>query len=165
MLYIFSGLPGTGKTTIAMALARRIGAVYLRIDTVEQALRDLCSVNVEGEGYRLSYRVAADNLRLGLSVVSDSCNPIELTRREWEELASDNGANHINIEVVCSVNSEHRQRVESRDSTVEGLRLPSWAEVQNREYEPWQGKRTVIDTAGKSAVESIDELERLLFAS
>jgi predicted kinase len=81
--FIFSGLPGSGKTTLAKALARRIGGAYIRIDTIEQALRDLCAVNVEAEGYRLAYRVASDNLRAGLSVVADSCNPIELTRREW----------------------------------------------------------------------------------
>ena len=39
MLIIFSGLPGSGKSTIARALARRLGAVYLRIDTIEQAIR------------------------------------------------------------------------------------------------------------------------------
>ena len=79
-LYIFAGLPGSGKTTLSRQLARRFGAAYLRIDTIEQALRDLCGVAVTGEGYRLSYRVAADNLQLGVSVVADSCNPIELTR-------------------------------------------------------------------------------------
>jgi hypothetical protein len=73
----FCGLPGSGKSTLARAVARRYNAVYLRIDTVEQALRDLCSVDVQGEGYRLAYRIASDNLRLGHSVVADSCNPIE----------------------------------------------------------------------------------------
>jgi predicted kinase len=51
VLYIFSGLPGTGKTTLSQKVARQIKAVYLRIDTIEQALRDLCSVNVQREGY------------------------------------------------------------------------------------------------------------------
>lgn len=83
--YIFSGLPGSGKTTLARFLARRVGAAHLRIDTIEQALRDLCSVDVQGEGYRLAYRVAADILSSGGSVAADSCNPIELTRREWEQ--------------------------------------------------------------------------------
>src|SRR6188474_787103 len=91
-LYVFSGLPGTGKTALSQQLANRFKAVYLRIDTVEQALRDLCGIAVEGEGYRLAYRVAADNLRLGVSVVADSCNPVELTRREWEMVAGDTRA-------------------------------------------------------------------------
>ncbi len=59
ILYIFSGLPGSGKSTLAKRLARLHNAAYLRIDTVEQALRDLCEVPVQGEGYRLSYRVAS----------------------------------------------------------------------------------------------------------
>ena len=86
-LYIFSGLPGTGKSTLAKRLARKLGAFYCRIDTIEAALVDLCDWKVEGEGYRLAYRLATDNLKLSLDVVADSCNPIELTRQEWQEVA------------------------------------------------------------------------------
>lgn len=157
-LYVFSGLPGTGKTTLAMLLAKRLAAAYLRIDTVEQALLDLCSFNAEGEGYRLSYRVAADNLRLGVSVVADSCNTMELTRREWQAVAAANGAHCSDIEICCSDQAEHRRRVETRDGGSQGLYLPSWTEVRNREYEPWQSDRTVVDTAGQTIDESFDEL-------
>ncbi len=87
ILYIFSGLPATGKTTLSQKLAKHLKVSYLRIDTVEQALRDLCSTQVVGEGYRLAYRIASDNLNLGNSVIADSCNPIELTRKEWQEVA------------------------------------------------------------------------------
>ena len=149
-LDIFSGLPGSGKTTVSQALARHIGATHLRVDTIEQALRDLCAFEAQGEGYRLAYRLALDNLRLGNSVVADSCNPIELTRREWEDVAAAAGVPHINIEIICSDSEEHRRRVESRKSTVPGLKLPTWEDVTRREYEPWTVDRIVVDTFNRS---------------
>ncbi|MCU7799422.1 MAG: AAA family ATPase [gamma proteobacterium symbiont of Lucinoma myriamae] len=157
-LHIFSGLPGTGKSTLAQELSKRAGFVYLRVDTVEQALRDLCNSKVEGEGYRLSYRIVQDNLKLGLSVIADSCNPIELTRSEWNKVATKSEASFTNIEVICSDISEHRNRVENRESTIEGLKLPTWKDVENREYHTWCSERLVIDTAGKTVCESVQEL-------
>jgi predicted kinase len=157
-LYIFSGLPGSGKTTLSQSLAAHLGAAHLRIDTIEQALRDLYSVDVQGEGYRLAYRIAADILRSGVSVVADSCNPIELTRREWEQVALDAGVRYVNIEVVCSDLHEHRQRVETRTSTVPGLRLPTWREVEKREYHEWTVKRIVLDTSRRREAECVEAL-------
>ena len=157
-LYIFSGLPGSGKTTLAQELSKVINATYLRIDTVEQGIRDLCDLIVEGEGYRLSYRVATDNLNLGNSVIADSCNPIELTRREWNDVANKSGACCINIEVVCTDKSEHKHRVETRESTVPRLKLPTWDQVESREYHSWHCERLVIDTAGKSIQDCMGEL-------
>lgn len=157
-LFIFSGLPGTGKTTLSKQVAQAISAVHLRIDTLEQGLRDLCGIKVEGEGYRMAYRIAADNLRLGMDVIADSCNPIELTRREWEQVAEDNGAMFVNIEIICSDKSEHRRRVESRMADISGLKLPTWDDVVNREYHNWTKDRIVIDTAGRSESECLETL-------
>ena len=157
-LYIFSGLPASGKTTLSKLLAVRLGAVHVRIDTIEQALRDLCGIKVEGEGYRLAYRIAADNLRLGLSVIADSCNPISLTRHEWEEVARAEGVAFVNIEVICSDAEEHRRRVEGREPTIPTLRLPAWADVLRREYEPWDGSQISVDTAGRTIEAAFSQL-------
>ncbi|MGQ7249803.1 AAA family ATPase [Halomonas sp. V046] len=46
VLYIFSGLPASGKSTLAKQLAAETRSSYLRIDTVEQGLRDLCKFKV-----------------------------------------------------------------------------------------------------------------------
>ena len=157
-LYIFSGLPGSGKTALSRLLARRVGAAHLRIDAIEQSLRDLCAIDVRDEGYRLAYRLAADILNAGTSVVADSCKPIEETRRAWERVASDAGARSVNIEVVCSDPREHRERIETRAATVPGLRLPTWREVESREYHAWTVERIVVDTSCRREQDSIAEL-------
>ena len=158
VLYLFSGLPGSGKSTLAQRVAQRVNAAYVRIDSIEQALRDFCSIEVEGEGYGLAYRIAGDNLRLGISVVADSCNPIELTRRAWEQVALKAFARYVNIEIVCTDVREHRRRVESRESTVPGLKPPTWSEVEIREYDKWVVNRIVVDTSKKSEADCFDEL-------
>jgi predicted kinase len=158
VLYILSGLPGSGKTTIARALARRTGAAHVRIDTIEQALRELCSIDVQGEGYGLAYRIASDILNAGVSVVADFCNLIELTRRAWERVALDAGVRYVNIEIICSDRREHRERVDTRTSTVSGLRLPTWRDVEERDYHEWTLERIVLDTSQRPDSACVDEL-------
>jgi hypothetical protein len=43
-------------------------------------------------------------------------------------------------------------------ATVPGLTLPTWAEVESREYHAWDGNRIVIDTSAKSPTACIEEL-------
>lgn len=162
MLFVFGGLPGTGKTELSQDLARRLRAVHLRIDTIEQTLRDQGHDVTGPEGYVVAYRVARDNLQLGLSVVADAVNPIAWTRQAWRQVAAEAGVYCCEIEVVCSDGAEHRRRVESRSSTVPGLRLPTWQEVVDRDYEPWPEAAIVVDTAGETLAQSKTRLARAL---
>jgi predicted kinase len=157
-LFIFSGLPASGKSTLSQMLTRQIGATHLRVDVIEQALRDLLSVDVKGEGYEMAYRLAADQLRLGMCVVADSCNPIALTRDAWQRVATDSYAGFINIEVICSDLDEHRRRVETREVGISELKLPNWEDVMARVYEPWDRDRIVVDTAGRTPEDCMQEL-------
>jgi predicted kinase len=158
ILYIFSGLPGTGKSTLSKIIAQKYNAVYIRIDTIEQGIRELCNFNVQGEAYSLSYKIAEDNLKIGHNVVADSCNPINLTRKEWENIAIKNNCKYINIEIMCSNENEHKKRIETRENEIEGLKLPTWEEIIKRKYDLWEDERIIIDTSNKNIEESIKEL-------
>lgn len=164
MLIIFGGLPGTAKTTIARELARQIGAIHLRIDAIEQAIRD-CSSDVVGldeAGYRVAYAVAEDNLRVGRTVVADSVNPLEIVHDAWLEVGRRAQAITMEIEVICSDSREHGAGLETRKPDIFGLRRPSWEQVISREYHPWDREHIVIDTANRSLEQNIKTLREAL---
>jgi predicted kinase len=156
-------LPGSGKTTIARELARRLGAVHIRIDSIEQALRNSGALAgpVNDAGYRVGYALAQDNLRLGHIVIADSGNPIEVTREAWRTVATELGVVYLEVEVVCSDPRQHRARVEGRHADIEGHKLPTWDEVISREYEPWPAD-VVADTARLNLTECVTLIAQAL---
>ena len=160
MLIILSGLPGVGKTAIARELALQIGAMHLRIDSIEQTMRTFRGVSgpLDDAGYRVAYVVAEDNLRIGLTVIADSVNPIQLTRDAWLEVAKRAKVSPFEIEIKCSDVEEHRRRVETRITDVPGLKLPTWEEVLAREYVPWNREHLVLDTA----ITSLDQNVKII---
>lgn len=160
MLIIFGGLPGSGKTTTAHALAKRLKAVYVRVDTIEQALRnsDVLKADEGPAGYMIAYGVAEDNLKLGRTVVADSVNSIRITRDAWLSVAKRAGTQAVEVEVICSDKAEHRRRVETRKTDVEGLVKPTWEKTVNRSYDDWGTHPIVVDTAHKSVEVLIAEL-------
>jgi predicted kinase len=164
VLIILSGLPGTGKTSIAHLLVPALGAVHVRIDTIEHALRTSGKLvnELDDAGYRVGYAIAEGNLRLGRPVIADSVNPFGITRAAWRQVAERAGTRVVELEVICSDTEEHRRRIETRTADLEGFRLPTWREVLERRYEPWDRVHTVVDTAGRTAEESVATLRATL---
>lgn len=148
MLIVFGGLPGTGKSTIAQALVRALGAVYLRIDVIEQAIRVArpAVVDLGAEGYVIAYALAASNLVLGRIVVADCVNPLPVTRDAWRGVAVDARVPLLEVELVARDLAEHRRRVESRVADIPGSPLPTWADVVDRDYAPWPEPHLILDS-------------------
>jgi predicted kinase len=108
------GLPGAGKTTVARELARQTAAAHIRIDSIEQAIRDsgVLRQPINEAGYRVGYAVAEDNLRVGRTVIVDSVNPLAVTRDAWLAVANRAHVSAMEIEITCSDATEPSHRVE-----------------------------------------------------
>jgi len=64
----------------------------------------------------------------------------------------------VDVEIVCSDSDEHRRRVESRVADITAHRLPTWNEVQGRDYRAWDGQPIVIDTAARPVEQCVHAL-------
>lgn len=166
MLVVFGGLPGTGKTTIARAVAIRRSAVYLRIDEIEQAIRSagVPAAGVGPSGYAVANALAASNLVNGCLVVADCVNPVPESRQGWRAAAARAKAPILEIEIVCSDPIEHRRRIEERRSDIVGLEPPTWCSVLAHDYVSWQEHHLVIDTARIGVQEAVEIVERRMMA-
>ncbi|QJI37126.1 AAA family ATPase [Pseudomonas sp. ADAK13] len=157
MLIVFSGLPGTGKTTTASDLATRTSAVYLRIDTIEQSIRNSGAVaqDVGRSGYMVANELALSILRFGSTEIVDCVNPVIESRKAWSDIAARSGAPLVNIQVICSDKHEHQRRLETRKIDIPKLTPPTWQSVLDQEYEAWENALFTIDTTLTSPAKAV----------
>jgi predicted kinase len=150
LLVEFGGLPGTGKSTLAGRLATETGAVWLRIDEIEAAMRrnGLTSDQTGVAAYSVAHDVAGNHLRRGLVVIADAVNPVDAARVGWRNLAATVNCDHRVIETMCPDGAEHRRRVETRVNDLPGWVYPTWDQVQQNAllYEPRTDDRLTLDT-------------------
>ena len=167
-LIVLSGLPGTGKSTLAEGLSRTLSIPLFSIDSIEAAMwrGGLAKDQTGVAAYDVAIALADEHLRLGHSVIVDAVNPIEAPRAAWRSLAAKYRADIRIIECICGDEAAHRRRIEARVRDIAGMPEVSWARVQRRraEYEAWTDARLTLDTSAKSAdqllAEALDYLRR-----
>jgi predicted kinase len=159
-LTVIGGLPGTGKSTVSVVVAKRTGAAFIRVDRIEHAIASWSTLAppIGPAGYAVAHAVALEQLELGLDVIVECVNPSSVTRDAWTGTASLGSADLLEIELVCSDEHEHERRVIGRNTDVEGLVKPTWAEVLDRNYEPWGRDHLVIDTARTTPDDAAEQI-------
>jgi predicted kinase len=166
-MVLVGGPTGSGKSTMAEAIAADLGATVASFDWLMSGLRAFPEVwaaieyPVEQQraiGWSLLGRVAEQQLRCDGSVVLDLVAR-EQPRNEWEQLAARLGAKFYVVECICSDPAVLRERIEGRTRSIPDWYELSWENVERSRagYIPLADPKLVIDAIEPFA----DNLDRV----
>lgn len=153
-LIVFSGLPGTGKSSLTEAIGRRLGIPVFAKDHLEAAIvrsgmteQEDARQQLGWAGYELLTSLAERQLRMGQSAILDSVASTTTIRNAWRAQAHAFGADWRVVECVCSDATVHQARLIGRKRGIRGWRELDWAEVERVRtyYQAWTDDRLVVD--------------------
>jgi predicted kinase len=152
-LVVFSGLPGTGKSTLAEAVGKQLSIPVFAKDWLEATLlrSDLVPADknksLSFAGYELLTTLAERQLTLKQSVILDSVASTQALRDKWHGLSKHHQAGWRVIECICSDESLHRSQLSKRVRHIPGWYELTWPDVEKAKqyYVPWRDERLILD--------------------
>lgn len=152
-LLLLAGLPGTGKSTLAESLSSALSAPVFSMDWHLGALVPfgvLRPDNTEPLSELTLIAAAARQLQLGLGAIIDATGHTQEFRARLESLAESLDATFVGVECVCSDETAHQSRIESRDRGIPGWPATvTWAHLKRmaERWEDWPQPHLILDTA------------------
>ena len=149
MLLVVSGLPGSGKSSLADGIGLALRVPVLSVDPIESAILRAGvprSFETGLAAYIVAEACAGAFLAAGLDAIVDSVSSVEPAREMWRRLAERHGT-RLRV-VVCSLDpAEALVRLSGR---TRGLALPEPADDELRaradEWTPWPEPHLEIDS-------------------
>lgn len=171
-LILMSGLSGSGKTTVAKQLAKRIGAIHIRSDAVRKHLAGIEISERGGDQLytpQMSQKTYERLLELGKMLVSEGYSVIldaKYDRHRWRDPAIDYAcSNNIPLWIIhCSAPMEVlRDRILQRTKDISDATVDLLAQ-QRATAEPFSELErayvTTIDTTDPDWISQLDSLEK-----
>jgi predicted kinase len=150
-LIVVCGLPGTGKTTVAGAVAERLDANRYRSDVIRKELRaepdytDAETRAVYGELFQRARR----SLDGGTDVVLDATFRARSDRRQAAAVAAAAGASCTVVEVECET-AVDRERIDRRTDDASDADFEIYLQLRD-EFDPIEGEHATVDNSGSLA--------------
>jgi predicted kinase len=140
-LILIVGVAGSGKTTLAREIVKRISVVYLDNNQIADAFFPHTRngpqyAELRPHIYKALYTVTRQNLQLGNSVLLDVPHVKEMQRSEWrrfiKRMVTRTKAKLIIVRCSCSENALH-SRIRSRGEQRDSWKLHNWTKFLRQE--------------------------------
>jgi len=140
-LVLLMGVAGTGKTTVAKALLKRICAIYLDNNFIADAFfpdtrTDTHYLQLRGKFYSVLYRITQENLQVGNTVLLDVPHVKEMVDPTWRAWLSEFAiTNSAALRIIRCFTSEDvlHQRMRNRGEPRDDWKLKNWKEFLEKE--------------------------------
>jgi predicted kinase len=151
-LILFSGLPGTGKSTLANRLARELQFPLLCIDDLIGDVPEGAGIPFWDSKVAILLRLAEVQLELGLSLILDSVF-MNMDRYHAQKLARKHDARFYPIYVFLSDDQAWEERARARYEEARHKGVATWERIQHQRerFRPWEpGTALFIDSLNPS---------------
>ena len=138
-LVIFSGLPGTGKSTLANRLARELRWPLLRIDDVVGDIPENAGIDFWDSQVAILLGLAEAQLELGIDVIVDSVF-MNTDRHHAHAIAQKYASRFRPIHTFLSDDKVWEERLTARHHELNNPAVSTWEQVkhQREHFRAWE---------------------------